>query len=192
MRGAAASFNSTASGCPAPQFEYWIRYPNGAWHLGRGYGAGAFSWSNAGLPVGTYTFSVWAKDASSAGTHGNSSGRYDAFGSFTYGLTAGCPSVAVSASPGASTNRGTTVSMTASSHGCASSTPQYQYWVLYPGSSTWRKVRPYSTTPTFSWPTTGLPAGTYRFAVWVMNSTGVKSNSLGRYDAARGFTYTLV
>src|SRR6185437_3205995 len=62
MGGAPVTFNSTASGCPAPQYQYWIRYPNGAWHLGRGFAGDAFSWNTSGLPLGTYTFSVWGKD----------------------------------------------------------------------------------------------------------------------------------
>jgi hypothetical protein len=46
-------------------------------------------------------------------------------------------------------------------------------------------ARDYSTNPTFNWSTTGRPGGTYRFSVWVKNSSGagVYSNSLGSYDA---------
>jgi hypothetical protein len=65
--------------------------------------------------------------------------------------------------------------------------------MLAPGSSTWTIVQASSTTATFSWNTTGLPAGTYRFSVWARDSgsAGTNSNSLGTYDTFAGATYTL-
>jgi hypothetical protein len=52
----------------------------------------------------------------------------------------------------------------------------------------------YSANATFNWTTTGLPAGTYHFSVWVRDagSTGTSCNSLGCEDAyVPGFAYTL-
>ena len=178
------TINPYASGCPAPQYQYWLRYPNGTWHLGRGYATGSWAWNTAGLATGAYSVTVWARDLSSAGTKGNSAGRYDAYGTMSYTLTAGCPGLAVWTTP-LTAKRGTTVNLTASAHGCASSTPLYQFWVLYPGQTAWRQVRAYSTDPQFNWSTSGLPVGTYRFSVWVKNSTapGVHGSANGGYDA---------
>jgi hypothetical protein len=51
----------------------------------------------------------------------------------------------------------------------------------------------YSPSATFNWTTTGLPAGTYRFSVWVRDasSAGATSTSLGTFDAFVGASYTL-
>ena len=66
----------------------------------------------------------------------------------------------------------------------------YQFWMLAPGSSTWTIAQPYSTSATFNWDTSALPAGTYRFSVWVRDasSTGTISSSLGTCDAFVGGT----
>jgi hypothetical protein len=51
----------------------------------------------------------------------------------------------------------------------------------------------YSASATFNWNTAGLPAGTYRFSVWVRDasSPGATSTSLGTFDAFVGASYVL-
>jgi hypothetical protein len=46
-------------------------------------------------------------------------------------------------------------------------------------------VQAYSTTPTFTWNTSGLPAGSYLYTVWTRDSdsNGTSCGSLGCEDA---------
>ena len=62
----------------------------------------------------------------------------------------------LSASPVGTAPVGSSVTFTASATGCT--TPEYQFWAKAPGAA-WSIVRPYSSSSTFSWSTTGLPSG---------------------------------
>ena len=103
-----------------------------------------------------------------------------------------CASVAASPNPASPANVGTTVVITASSTACPN--PQYQFFTLAPGASSYTLARAYSTTATFSWNTTGLVAGTWRIGVWARDtaSTGTFSTSLGTFDASTEVFYMLV
>ena len=187
MVGTAVTITGLASGCPNATYQFWILAPSSStWQLARAYGASAtFGWTTTGKAPGTYRFSVWVKDASSSGVHTNSLGRYDAFnaGQF-FTLTPGCSAVGISASGPSPAAAGPPVTFTASASGCLNPAPVYQFWILSPGSSTWQIAQPYGTSATFNWTTMGKPAGTYRFSVWVKDSSspGAYINSLGRYD----------
>jgi N-acetyl-anhydromuramyl-L-alanine amidase AmpD len=186
MRGASTTIGGTASGCPHPSYQFWILNPGSArWQLAQDYTPSAtLTWSTTGKAAGTYRFSIWARDASSAGTYFNGMGSYDAFNNSQYfTVTPGCAAVGVSTAPASPSTAGIPVTITGGASGCP--TPSYQFWVLYPQSVTWRLAQPYSTSATFDWSTTGLPAGTYRFSVWVQDaaSPGTYANSMGRYDA---------
>ena len=67
--GAVVTITALASGCPAPQYEFWIRpAPQLGWRLVQGYGGGSavtsVPWDTGGRPTGTVVFAVWARDAS--------------------------------------------------------------------------------------------------------------------------------
>src|SRR5216683_2146488 len=180
--GTAVTFTGAASGCPNPLYEFWILPPGSStWTVARAYSSTAtFNWSTAGpLPAGLYHFGVWVRDAGSSGTSCNSLGCNDAFVAIDHTLTSTpCTSVSASAAPPTSSASGTAVTFTGVASGCGS-TPLYEFWILAPGSSTWTIVQAYSTSATFNWTTTGLPAGTYRFSVWVRDSSssGISCNS---------------
>jgi outer membrane protein assembly factor BamB len=190
MVGTQVTITGSATGClnANPLYQFWILAPGArAWALAKDYSTSAtFNWSTAGKAAGTYRFSVWVHDSSSAGAFTNSLGSYDAFnaGQF-FTLTPGCSAVSVSASPSSPRAAGTPVVITSAASGCLNANPLYQFWILNPGSSTWRLARDYTTSATYNWITTGKAAGTYRFSVWVhdASNTGVFVNSLGRYDA---------
>jgi spore germination protein YaaH len=186
--GTPVVIGGAASGCLNlnPVYEFWIQYPgSGIWHLAQGYSTSpAFSWNTVGKPIGIYRFSVWVHDAGDAGVYTNSLGRYDAFNAgHTFTLTRPCTSVSVSAVPSSPVVAGKTVLIGGKASGCAN--PLYEFWILNPGSSSWLLARGYSTSPTFSWNTTGKHAGVYRFSVWARDAggPGVHTNSLGTYDA---------
>jgi hypothetical protein len=188
------TFTGSASGCSTPNYQFWILAPgSSSWTVAQPYSTTAtFNWTTTGKVAGAYHFSVWVRDSGSPGTNSNSLGTYDAFVGATYTLTSTpCTSVTLTPAPPSPQVHGTTVTFTGAASGCAN--PLYQFWMLAPGSSTWTIVQASSTTATFSWNTTGLPAGTYRFSVWARDSgsAGTNSNSLGTYDTFAGATYTL-
>jgi hypothetical protein len=183
--GNAITFTASASGCPHPLYQFWVLAPGGSWQVKQAYSSTAtFSWNTGGLPAGSYMYTVWVRDASSAGTSSNSLGSFDAYApAAAYALTSqACTSVTESAAPATPQLAGTTVTFTANATGCAH--PYYQFWALAPGSSSWQVVQAYSTNATFSWSTTGLAAGSYRYTVWARDSgsTGTSCGSLGCFD----------
>ena len=187
--GTPVTFSGGASGCSNPLYQFWTLTPGSStWTVAQAYSTNAsFQWNTTGLALGAYQYSVWARDASSLGANTNGLGSYDAFfpgTSYTLASTA-CTSASASAAPASSASTGTTVTFTAAASGCPS--PRYQYWLLAPGSSTWQIGQAYSSSTTYTWNTTGLTAGTYRYSVWVRNASSTAS-----YDAYfPGTAYTL-
>jgi putative pyrroloquinoline-quinone binding quinoprotein len=194
--GTSVTFTGNASGCPNPLYEFWILPPGSTtWTVARAYSATAsFVWSTAGpLPAGLYHFGIWARDASSSGAVCDSLGCKDTFVAFTYTLTSTpCTGVTASAAPPTTSPSGTAVVFTGVASGCGG-TPQYEFWILTPGSTTWVIAQAYSTSATFNWTTTGLPPGLYRFSVWVKDSSssGGSCNSLGCNDTFVAINHTL-
>jgi hypothetical protein len=191
--GTSVSITGSATGCANPLYEFWTLPPGGSWALAQAYSSSpTFNWTTTGLPAGSYRFSVWARDASSPGTSGNSPNVYDAFSAFQYGLTTPppCSAMSASAAPPSTASVGTPVSITGSATGC--SNPLYEFWILPPGGS-WTLAQAYSSSPTFNWTATGLPAGSYRFSVWARDtsSQGTSGNSPNTYDAFSAFQYVL-
>jgi hypothetical protein len=191
--GTTVVITGSASGCPNPTYEFWMLPPGSStWQLAQPYSTSAvFDWKTTGAAAGTYHFSVWAKDAASPGTYGNMLGRWDAYAAISYALATPCSSVTATSAPPSTAARGTTVTITGVATGCPN--PQYEFWMLAPGSSTWQQAQAYSATATFSWSTTGKAAGAYHFSVWARDATssGSSGDSLGRWDAYVGLAYTL-
>src|SRR6266566_4258375 len=163
LAGTAVTITASASGCPNPRYEFWIQAPGGSWTIVQAYSSNAtFTW-NTTPPSGTYHYSVWARDASSAAS-------YDTyFPGTVYTLTTTpCTSVTASAAPASPQTSGTAITITASASGCPSA--RYEFWIQAPGGS-WTIVQAYSATATFNWNTTGLPPGTYKYSVWVRDAS---------------------
>jgi hypothetical protein len=186
--GAGIKFTAGASGCPNPNplYQFSVLAPGAsAYQVVQAYSTSpVLNWSTAGLVPGSYRFSIWAKDANSSGVFGNSMGRWDAYNNNSvYSLTS-CSALSASVSP-ASATPGTVVTVTASASGCPDPNPVYQFAVLAPGSSTYQVVQAYSAGQIFTWNTTGLAPGQYRFSIWVkdVNSGGASGNTTGRWDA---------
>jgi hypothetical protein len=170
-------FIASSTGCSAPQYEYWVQYLDGTWHMLRTFSTDpTWDWVTTGLGGGTYTIHVWANQT------GDSTATWEAYGSSTVTLVA-C--VSASLSPASVTQEvASTVHFTASSSGC--SAPQYEYWVQYLDAS-WHMLRGFSTDPTWNWVTSGLAPGTYTVHVWA-NQTG---DSTATWEAYGSSTVTL-
>jgi len=187
--GRTITVTAQSMGCPTPNplYEFWVLPPGGtAYQLGQAFSTNStFSWSTSGLAPGSYRFSVWARDANSSGAYGNQFGSWDAYNNDTLYTLTSCSGLQVTVSPASPAASGTTVTVTAQASGCPDPNPQYQFWVLPPGGTAYQLVQAYSTSSTFTWNTTGLAAGSYRFSVWVRdtNSAGAQSNQFGSWDA---------
>jgi hypothetical protein len=184
--GSQVAITGSATGCPNPRYEFWLLAPGRTWAIAQGYSTTAtYQWSTAGEPVGSYRFSVWARDASS-------SSSYDVFSAFQYPLTSAvpCSAMSITPSPSSPAAAGSMATITASATGCAN--PLYEFWFL-PAGGTWTLVRGYTASATYDWNTTGEPAGTYRFSVWVRDagSPGTNGSPPYTYDAFGAFDYTL-
>ncbi len=195
MRGTTVTITATATGCANPHYEFWILAPGASLYtLAQSYSpAGTYTWSTGTLATGSYRINVWVRDASSGGAASNSYGSWDAYNAgLVYGITAGCPSVSVSAAPPSPSASGTSITFTASAPGCAQ--PRYEFWILSPGASLYTLVQAYSPTATYTWSSLGNGAGTYRINVWVRDSSsaGTYGNAYGTWDAYNaGLTYRL-
>jgi hypothetical protein len=64
-------------------------------------------------------------------------------------------------------------------------TAQYRFWVRAPGGS-WTIVQDYSSTSTFAWSTTGLPAGTFALEVDVRDQ-----GSTATYETVANISFAL-
>jgi len=190
--GTAVTLTGAASGCPNPVYQFWIAAPGGNWQIVQAYSISAtYTWLTTGHAPGTYSISVWTRDASASGAFGNGTGRWDAYQSGTYSLTSTpCTAVGLAASPPNSSPAGTTVALTGTATGCAS--PLYQFWIASPGGS-WQIVQAYSSTATYTWNSTPGAAGVYGISVWARDSSsiGVSGNPTGRWDAYASGSYTL-
>jgi hypothetical protein len=159
--GSIVNFTASASGCPNPQYEYWIQYVDGTWHMVRAFSTDpTFGWNTSGLALGVYTIEVWANNV------GDATSTWEAFGSSKVTLTGGCTSASLA--PARPTQEvGSTVQFTASASGCAS--PQFEYWVQYV-DGTWHMLRAFSSDPTWAWNSAGLRPGVYNVYVWAIQS----------------------
>jgi hypothetical protein len=129
--GSTVHFSAGSSGCSNAQYEYWVQYLDGSWHMTRAFSTSpTWDWVTTGLGPGTYAVHVWANQT------GDSTALAEAIGSSTVTLV-GCASATLS--PASATQQVTsTVHFSAGSSGCAS--PQYEYWVQYLDGS-WNMLR---------------------------------------------------
>ncbi len=193
--GTPVTVTATAGGCANPRYQFEMLTPGSqTWQVVQAYStSNVYQWATTGAATGAYRFIVKARDASSPGTSGNSTSTWDAYVSIPYSLTSACTSVTVITSPAGAAVAGTTVTITGSAGACAN--PLYQVEMLAPGSQTWQVIRPYSSSAAFSWSTTGLAKGAYKFIVKARdtNSAGTagSGNPNGSWDSYVLISYTL-
>ena len=173
--GTAVTFTGGTSGCPAPQYRFWVHPPGGSWGVQQDYGPSAtFSWNTTGLATGTYGFEVDVRNQGSTVS-------YDAARGAFFTLTSPpCASATLAAAPASQAGTGTAVTLTGTATGCPA--PQYRFWVRPPNGS-WSIARDYATAATYSWPGGNTP-GAYTFEVDVR-----ALGSSVSYDAVKNLSY---
>ena len=163
--GAPVTVTAGASSCASPLYEFWMRPASSStWQLLQAYSSSStYRWNTTGAAPGTVYFGVWARDASSGAPS-------DATGPASYTLIKACTSAGMSFSPASpiAHGSGTSVTVTATASGCGS--PVYEFWMRPATSSTWQLVQGYSTSATYRWNTSGAPAGTVYFGIWVRDA----------------------
>jgi outer membrane protein assembly factor BamB len=179
--GSAVTLTATATGaaCTTPQYQFWMRPAAGGWTMLRDYsGTNTFSWTST-TPAGSYYLGVHARDVASTAP-------FESIASIPYTLTATvCTAVSLSAAPASPQNASTSITVTATGT-CPNASPQYEFWALWSGSNTWILQRAYSTVATWTWNSTGAPAGIERFGVWVRDAS-----SAAAYDAVDSITFAV-
>ena len=158
--GTIVTFTATSTGCPNPDYKWYVQLANGTWTLAQGYSSSTtFVWNTAGLPVGTYHVDLWARQ------HGDSTDP-EAFSNNTYTLIVAVPCSGATLTPDKSSPQpaGTVVTYTAGATGC--SQPVSTWYFQVPGGN-WYIAKNPSTDPTLVWNTTGAAPGTYKIDVWI-------------------------
>ena len=176
--GSVVTFTASATGCPTPNFRFWVRPPGGSWSVQQDYSASTtFKWSTAGLAIGTYGFEVDARNQGSVVSYDAARGAY-------FALTSPpCAAATLAANPATQNGTGTAVTLTGTATGCPA--PEFRFWVRPPGGG-WYIARDYASSPTYAWPGGQVP-GPYTFEVDVR----VLGASVS-YDAVKNLSYTLV
>jgi len=189
--GTTTTVTATAT-CPSanPQFQFLALWAGtSTWIVQKAYStANTWTWNSSGAPPGTEKFGVWVRDANSIGINNSSAGRYDALASFQYTVGssgAACTTLSISAAPASPQNAGASITLTASA-ACPNASPRFQFVALWAGTSSWIVQQPYSTTATWTWNSTGAPAGTERFGVWVKDA-----GSSNAYDQLASIPFTV-
>jgi len=125
------------------------------------------------LPAGTITFTPTDPLVTSASftyTVANNFGSVSDPGTVNVTIVGPATGATIAALPASPQLPGAQITITSAGSG-GSGSYEYEYW-LFNGLS-WTAVRPYSTTPTLTWDTTGLPAASYTIAVNVRNTGSV-------------------
>ena len=130
------TFTTTnATGCANPQFEFWLRSPNGTWTMKRGFAdSPAWVWDTSTYAAGTYVVHVWANQ------HGGLTNTYQAIGEMT--ASPWCKTATLTPAP-VSQPAGSTIAF----HAPTVPVPRYEYWVKLLNGK-WYTKRGFSSDPT--------------------------------------------
>ena len=115
------------------------------------------------------------------------SGLQTAAGSYQAGSAAAsprCASATLSATPAPPQFSGTRVTFTATASGCAN--PLFQFVMRPASQANWQAVQAYSSSPTYSWNSTGAAPGIVYFGVWAKDAS-----SPAQYDTVTSIPFTV-
>ncbi len=145
------------------EYQFSVKAPGQSWAVLRSFlPSNVYNWNTTGLAAGTYNMKIETR-------HSGSTGAAESEATFDVTLAlAGCSGVTMSASP-TTANAGTSVTFSATGT-CTGGSPEYEFLYQNPSTGAWSSVQAYSSSASYAWNTTGLTAGTYRFAVYARHS----------------------
>ena len=174
--GSQVTLTATTSGCPNPQYRFWLKQPGGTWFTPGYISLNTYTVSN--INAGNASFEVDVRDASETNV------SYDAVSTISYQF-AGCTGATLTATL-MQAPQGQVVDLRATSSCPYGGQPQYRFWVKAPGGS-WQVAQDYNIgTDEFQLTTAGRAHGTYYFEVDVRNT----GTTVG-YEAVAITSYSL-
>jgi subtilisin-like proprotein convertase family protein len=180
-------FNASASGCSAPEYQFWLRAPGSSYIVAQAYSSsGVFVWDSGGVAPGAWTVVAWARQRGSAAAFEASSTA-----THTVGTNSGtaCTSAVLTPSVPSPRSVGSKITFNAVTTGC--SNPVFQFWLQPPGGG-FTVAQAYRPENVFSWDTSGASVGTWGVVVWVKQSgsaTDPQTSAALNYDL-QGGTFT--
>jgi hypothetical protein len=178
--GRVVHFVASSTGCPNPTYKFLLKRPGAAWKVVRAFGSNLWDWNTKGLAAGTYRVRVWANES------GHSTAAAEAIDEIEFKLNSAagsCTTALLSYTGPSSRPAGADVNFTATSAGCSS--PMYEFWVGSGGK--WTLTRTFSSTPTWTWHSTGKAPGIYEVHVWANQ----KGHSTSAWESVGSATVTL-
>ena len=175
--GTGVTLTASSTGCPNPEYKFFLQPPGGSWTAVSGYQGSIFGWNTTNAKDGVWGIGVWVREI-------GSTVAYRAYYLGTYQIQANCTSVGLSAAPGQPQARGTSITLTGLATGC--NTPRYRFWVLTRHGTHWSSFGPYSSSDHVVWHTAGYPKGPNRIGVWAR-----QFNSGHAYDTYAIITFYL-
>ncbi len=132
---------------------------SGLWILRAAWIGSTWNWQTAGLAQGAYAVLVWASDGP------YTLPQVQAVADLTLATQAACTAVSSTALPTAVVS-GSEVEITGVGTCPTGSLPEYSYFTRLGTTDSWNLAAAW-IGPSWSWSTTGLPAGSYEVLVWV-------------------------
>jgi hypothetical protein len=162
--GETVTFTAEANGGDGNyEYKFWLRNPDGQWAMLQDYSSSPnYDWNTAGF-VGTSYMQVWVRNA-------GSTEAYQVYDSYCCVVSADAnPPTSVSLSSNLPNPQieGTIVTFSAEVTG-GSGSYEYKYYLCNPDGQ-WSMVQDYSSSPNYTWNTTGF-FGTSYLQVWVRNA----------------------
>jgi FtsP/CotA-like multicopper oxidase with cupredoxin domain len=144
------------------EYQFWLN-TGGVWSITQQYSTtNTWTWNTSGVVPGSYNVAVRVRNA-------GSTALLDVVQALFYTVVSNSPvtSATLTPNPVGPQAPGTSVVFTAAGIG-GSGNYEYEFWLNTSG--VWAIVRPYSTTNSWTWNTTGVTPGSYNVAVRVRNA----------------------
>lgn len=179
----ATTLTASSSACTTPEYKFLLLAPGTTtWVAVTGYTTSpTYDWVTTTAKQGVWQIAVWVRAV-------GSTVKYQAYaiGSETL-LRPLCLTAHLTASPASPQVAGTAVTLTTAVTNCTG--PEFEFWELAPGSTTWVVAQPWTGGgvgggQTYNWDTTALAPGAYRFSVWAK-----QFDSSRRYDSYSTLTF---
>jgi hypothetical protein len=181
----AVAATNVSGGSGSYQFQFWLKDTAGVYTLVQPFSASnVWNWNTVGLAPGVYSVAVQAKSVGSSSPNG-----YDVERVVSYVIAPpAAQTMDILAAPVSPQTAGSTVTISATNVGGGSGSYQYQFW-LKDTFGVYTLAQPFSSSSSWNWDTTGLPAGTYYVAVQAKSSGSISPNG---YDVERVVGYVVV